>query len=171
MDAEHLGFPSDYFDQVTCAFSLFQFIDMATALSQMRRVLKPGGKLGLSNWGPGFFTPVAEMQRDLFRRFGIRPLLTNHLTFTVESMQALLEAVGFSDIQILSEHVLLWFESPEGIWEWNLAMGPFTVMLEAQLSPTERRELKRQYIEMLEPLRTSEGIACTFHPLYALASK
>ena len=171
MDAERLGFPDDSFDRVTCAFSLFQFVDMTAALEGMLRALKPGGMLGLSNWGTGFFTPVAAMQRDLFRQFHIRPLLANPLTFNLEGMQALLEAAGFMSIQIICEHVPLWFESPEGVWEWNLAMGPFTAMLESQLSSDERQELESRYIEMLEPLMTSGGVACTFHPLYALASK
>jgi ubiquinone/menaquinone biosynthesis C-methylase UbiE len=60
MDAEQLDLPDASFDAVTCAFSLFQFPDMVQALAEMRRVLKPGGRLGLSNWGPGYFSPVAK---------------------------------------------------------------------------------------------------------------
>ena len=81
MDAERLGFPDGSFDTVTCAFSLFQFPHMDRALTEMWRVLKPRGRLGLSNWGPGYFSPVASLQRSLFREFGLRPLLPNPLAF------------------------------------------------------------------------------------------
>jgi ubiquinone/menaquinone biosynthesis C-methylase UbiE len=171
MDAEFLGFPEEDFDKVTCAFSLFQFVDMPEALIQMHRVLSPGGMVALSNWGPGFFTPIAPMQRDLFRQYHIRPLLPNPIAFELDQMRELLQAAGFSKPRLICEHTDLWFEDPEEIWEWNLAMGPLPIMLEQQLTSEQRQELKHRYIEMLDPLRTTEGIKCTFHPLYALADK
>jgi len=171
MDAEFLAFRGEGFDVVTCAFSLFQFVDMARALAEMNRVLKPGGQVGFSNWGPDFFAPVAHMQRDLFREYRLRPLLTNPIAFKPEQMRALLEAAGLVEIRLLQEQVELWFERPEEIWDWNMAMGPFPIMLEQQLTPEQQRELERRYIEMLRPLATPKGIACTFHPLYALARK
>ncbi len=44
-DAEHLPFPDGEFDLVTVAFGLRNMTDKLAALKQMRRVLKPGGKL------------------------------------------------------------------------------------------------------------------------------
>lgn len=171
MDAEFLGLPGASFDLVVCAFSLFQFIDMAQALAEMYRALKPGGQVGLSNWGPGFFTPVASMQRDLFREYGLRPLLTNPITFKHDQMRTLMETAGFVEIELIQDHIELWFRTPQEVWDWNAAMGPFPIMLEQQLTPERRQELERCYIEMLIPLQTPQGIACAFHPLYTLARK
>lgn len=44
-DAEALPFPDAYFDRVTVAFGLRNMTHKDQALSQMHRVLKPGGKL------------------------------------------------------------------------------------------------------------------------------
>jgi len=44
-DAEKLPFPSNYFDRVSVAFGLRNMTHKEAALSEMRRVLKPGGKL------------------------------------------------------------------------------------------------------------------------------
>jgi demethylmenaquinone methyltransferase/2-methoxy-6-polyprenyl-1,4-benzoquinol methylase len=44
-DAERLPFPDQHFDRVTVAFGLRNMTDKDRALSEMRRVLKPGGKL------------------------------------------------------------------------------------------------------------------------------
>lgn len=44
-DAEHLPFPADYFDCVSVAFGLRNMTHKEAALAEMRRVLKPGGRL------------------------------------------------------------------------------------------------------------------------------
>ena len=44
-DAEALPFPSDYFDCVSVAFGLRNMTDKERALAEMRRVLKPAGRL------------------------------------------------------------------------------------------------------------------------------
>jgi demethylmenaquinone methyltransferase / 2-methoxy-6-polyprenyl-1,4-benzoquinol methylase len=44
-DAEALPFPSNYFDCVSVAFGLRNMTDKAAALAEMRRVLKPAGRL------------------------------------------------------------------------------------------------------------------------------
>ena len=171
MDAERLDSPDASFDAVTCAFSLFQFPDMHQALAEMRRVLRPGGRLGLSNWGPGYFSPVASLQRDLFREFGLRALLTNPIAFRPDALQTLLHNAGFTAVQLIEETDEVWFENPEEIWAFNLDMGPFPVMLQQQLSAGQRAELQRRFTMMLEDLMTDRGIRCRFHLLYALAEK
>lgn len=45
--ANTLPFTDGYFDYVTCLGSLEHFTDMDKALSEMKRVLKPGGKLNI----------------------------------------------------------------------------------------------------------------------------
>jgi hypothetical protein len=49
-DAGHLPFASGSFDVVICECSLCLFEDVDTALDEMRRVLKPGGRIGISDF-------------------------------------------------------------------------------------------------------------------------
>lgn len=44
-DAEKLPFPDDYFDRVTVAFGLRNMTHKDVALAEMRRVVKPGGRV------------------------------------------------------------------------------------------------------------------------------
>ena len=48
-DAEALPFRDDQFDAAVCECSLCLFPDKATALSEMYRCLKPGGRLGIAD--------------------------------------------------------------------------------------------------------------------------
>ena len=45
--AEHLPFPDQYFDHAVCLGALLYFKDPRQALLEMRRVLKPGGRVVL----------------------------------------------------------------------------------------------------------------------------
>lgn len=171
MDAEHLGFPANVFDAVICAFSLFQFVDMRKALAEMVRVLKPGGQVGLSNWWRGNFSPVGGLQRDLFRQFGLRRLLTNSPTFELGALQALLEEAGLAEVRLEAETVDVSFENPEAVWQYNVRMGPFAAMLRQQLSASQREALHAQFVRMVGEIASPDGVRCTFHPLYALARK
>jgi SAM-dependent methyltransferase len=171
MEGERLDFPDASFDTVTCAFSLFQFPDMSQALAEMWRVLKPGGRLGLSNWGPGFFSPVASLQRDLFREFGLRPLLTNPISLRPDALETMLHRAAFTAVELIEESNQVWFENPTEVWAFNLDMGPFPVMLRRQLTAGQRRELEQRFARSLQDLMTDRGIRCRFHLLYALAEK
>lgn len=48
-----LPFPDDTFDRLTSCFSISHFTRYETALFDMLRVLRPGGRLAVSAWGAG----------------------------------------------------------------------------------------------------------------------
>lgn len=48
-DAHHLDFPDESFDTVVCTFSLCAIPDERQAVSEMKRVLRPGGRLLLAD--------------------------------------------------------------------------------------------------------------------------
>jgi ubiquinone/menaquinone biosynthesis C-methylase UbiE len=51
MDAEQLALPDGGFDLALCALGLMYVPDPAQALREMRRVLRPGGRVALAVWG------------------------------------------------------------------------------------------------------------------------
>ncbi len=58
-DAEALPFPSESFDVVVSTFGVMFTPDQEMAASEMLRVVKSGGKIGLANWTPeGFIGQV-----------------------------------------------------------------------------------------------------------------
>lgn len=51
MDAEVLDFPDAHFDTVLCGLGLMYVPDPARAMQEMRRVLRPGGRIVVAVWG------------------------------------------------------------------------------------------------------------------------
>ena len=60
-DAEKIPFPNNYFDVVTVAFGLRNMTHKDGALAEMRRVLKPGGRLARA----GVFQGVGPAEESL----------------------------------------------------------------------------------------------------------
>jgi ubiquinone/menaquinone biosynthesis C-methylase UbiE len=49
-DVTEMPFDSNYFDAISCRFGFMFFPDMALAIKEMVRVLKPGGRIATSVW-------------------------------------------------------------------------------------------------------------------------
>jgi ubiquinone/menaquinone biosynthesis C-methylase UbiE len=64
-DAHALPFPDGSFDTVVCTFSLCAIPDERRAVSEMKRVLRPGGRLLLADHVAGSPWPVRAVQRLL----------------------------------------------------------------------------------------------------------
>ena len=64
-DAQALPFPDASFDTVVCTFSLCAIPDERRAVSEMKRVLRPGGRLLLADHVAGSSWPVRAVQRLL----------------------------------------------------------------------------------------------------------
>ena len=57
-DSENLPFDDDSFDAVTVAFGVRNYENLELGLSEMRRVLKPGGKLVILEFSRVKFAPL-----------------------------------------------------------------------------------------------------------------
>ena len=64
-DVEALPFADASFDAVLSTFGVMFAPDQATAASEMARVCRPGGRIGLANWTPGGF--IGQLFKTLGR--------------------------------------------------------------------------------------------------------
>ena len=96
---EPLPFADNEFDLVTCIETLEHVRDVQLALSEIRRVLRPGGRLALT-------TPASSRWRFLFR--GVEHPFSPHIrAFTRRSLRSTLEAMGFHIIELDTSHATL----------------------------------------------------------------
>ena len=89
-DAEKLPFPSNHFDRVSVAFGLRNMTHKETALAEMYRVLKPGGKL----LGVEFSKIWAPLEKpyDVYS-FSVLPWLGQRIAGDAESYRYLAESI------------------------------------------------------------------------------
>lgn len=89
-DAEKLPFPDNYFDIVTVAFGLRNMTHKDAALTEMRRVLRPGGRLLVLEFSK-VAAPLAPLY-DLYS-FKVLPWLGQKIAGDAESYRYLAESI------------------------------------------------------------------------------
>ncbi len=89
-DAEKLPFPSNYFDVVTCAFGLRNMTHKDHALTEMQRVLRPGGRVIVLE-----FSKVWEPLRPAYDAysFNVLPVLGKYVARDESSYRYLAESI------------------------------------------------------------------------------
>ena len=98
---EPLPLDDGAFDLVLCAETLEHVRDVQLMLSEVRRVLRPGGRLAVTTPAHGRLTGVEVAVRGFERRFD--PLSPHVRFFTRRSLATILDALGFDPGAIRSE--------------------------------------------------------------------
>jgi SAM-dependent methyltransferase len=154
-DAEELPFPDASFDAVTSRLGAMYFVDIERALGEIRRVLRPGGHVGLAVWGPADQgTYVAGMVGPFLRRVTLPELPEDAPTpFRFAAPGALagaLERAGFGQV---SDRTLVipapWPGTPEEYWQqfYDVAV-PMRPILDS-LPPGQFDEARAEAVGLL----------------------
>jgi ubiquinone/menaquinone biosynthesis C-methylase UbiE len=142
--AESLPFADQTFDAVVCQFGLMFFRDRVTAIKEMWRVLRSGGRLGVAVWDTLDHTPgYAAMARLLQRLFGDRIANELRAPFVLgdsEALRSLFMHAGILELEIRSLDGMARFPSIESwvhtdVKGWTLAdlidEAQYTLLLQA----------------------------------------
>lgn len=171
MDAEHLEFPDQSFDAVTCAFAIFFFPDVDAALREMYRVLKPGGCLAISNFNktPLPFSPGVPMLIQQFMAYQVKMQTTTQFAYTPHEVEALLGRSGFRSIETYSETNDIVYENVEDWWEFLLTLAPRATIM--GMDEQVRERFKEEYLAKLRPMLGLDGLHISMGVSYALAKR
>src|SRR5919106_703870 len=149
MDAERLELETDSVDGVLCQSAYMLMADPAAALSETRRVVRPGGRLALSVWGSPERNPwVSIAGRFLVERGHVPPPEPGapgiFSMASEERTRGLLEDAGFTDVRAEEVPVRLVFRDVDEYERWGEEVGgQFGAVLRG-LPGGEREALKAQ---------------------------
>ncbi len=147
-DVHHLPFPDAGFDLVTSRMAVTFFSDLPRALAEMRRVLKPGGRIALLAWGPPDQPYYQSTGHVIMRHTGaaLPPAARQIFKFGERgTLAAALSAAGFREVkEELRTVPWVWPASIEELWEYfQVATVPFRTLLD-QVRPEQIEPITRE---------------------------
>ncbi len=153
-DVHQLPFGDAIFDRATCRLGVMFFSDVPRALSEVRRVLGPGGRASLLAWGP-FEQPYFETTIGTLLRLcpGTTMPATGASMFRYGqpgSLTAALRRAGFEHIQErLADVPWNWPGTPEELWDYFQEVTvPFQALLQS-IPGEQRPEVNERVIAAL----------------------
>jgi ubiquinone/menaquinone biosynthesis C-methylase UbiE len=168
-DMTALAFPDRHFDAVVCVFGIFFVPDMETQVAELWRMVRPGGQLAITTWGPGIFAPAYEIWLAAVRR--IRPDL--HSAFnpwdritTPDAVGKLFADAGVRHVQVAAEEGHQVLRAPEDFW--TIALGSGLRWTIDQMGAETALVVKREILDAL----AAEGVdRVETNVIYAVAQR
>lgn len=123
--AEQLPFADGGFDTVICQFGLMFFADRRAALTEMHRVLRPGGRVVVSVWQGLDRHPFHRALDEASRRHLGRSCVEKVFSLgDADVLRELLTTAGFQGVEIESGSITARHPDPEEFLAWELDSDP-----------------------------------------------
>jgi ubiquinone/menaquinone biosynthesis C-methylase UbiE len=151
MDAENLDLPDGLFSVVLCGFGIFFLPDPEGAVAGFRRVLAPGGRLGVSTWG-------VEDERwswedELFADLVVERRAVRRPFDQAGDLESLLRGGGFDKVVVQTVHHEVTLAGPEEWWAWKWSYSLRGVL--EQIPPTRLEQLQRDAYTRIAAMRAN----------------
>jgi SAM-dependent methyltransferase len=169
-DAMTLPFRDKAFDAVICQFGLMFFPNRRAALVEMRRLLRPGGRIALTVWAPPEMAPFAGIMARALE--GQIPALREELLLPFAlanptELLLLLQSVGFRNSRVNRETRPALFDSvPDFLAPCEQGGGRLGQAF-LQLSSEARQIVRRDVTVELVKFAKEEKIAMDVHAYLA----
>lgn len=152
-DAENLAYPDASFDVVLSTIGVMFAPDQEKAASELLRVCKPGGKIGLANWTPNGY--VGNMFRTIARHVPPPPGVKPPPLWGTEERLRELFGEEVSSLEVTRRSFVVRYQSARHFIEhFRAYFGPMRKAFEA-LDEAGRDALAQDLEELLDRWNTS----------------
>jgi len=166
-DMTALGYPDGTFDAVICVFGIFFVKDMEALTAELWRMVKPGGRLAITTWGPRLFAPTYErwnetvrsLRSDLATDFNPWDRIT-----TPDAVRRLFADAGIPNAEVTPEAGSQPLDEPDDVW--TVAAGSGLRWAIEQLGP----DAERLRHEMLAWAQGTRPAAIETNVIYGVAT-
>jgi ubiquinone/menaquinone biosynthesis C-methylase UbiE len=156
MDAEALNLPDASFDAAFCALGLMYVPDPLKAATEMRRVLKPGGRAVAAVWGARQHCGWAEIFPIVERRVTSEVCPLFFALGTGDQLASTLQAAGFHDVQSDRLTTTLEYASADEAVGAAFVGGP-VAMAYSRFDDGERAGAHAEYLDSIQAYRVGDG--------------
>lgn len=157
-DAAVLPFDAEDFDVALCQQGLQFFPDRAGALAEMRRVLKPGGRVAIATW-KDIEPPFSAIADALGRHVSAEAAQMMHSPFTLgdgATLAGLMSDAGFREVAVIDETIqCTWASHPEFARRY-IAASPIAPVFDA-VPDHSQQAVSDEVAERLAPHANADG--------------
>ena len=174
MDGHALEFDDNSFDIAGSQFGVMLFPDMPTGISEMARVVKPGGRVLMTVYGDphridffGFFVDAIQSVRPDFTG---PPMDPPPLPFQLQDPKKLrdeLGTAGLADIEVATITESTEFQTGTDLWDWIVWSHPLaeTMLGGLNLTNGERGVIQQTLENLVRKRAKGSGRAVLTNPI------
>jgi SAM-dependent methyltransferase len=174
MDGHALEINDNSFDIAGSQFGVMLFPDMPKGISEMARVVKPGGRVLMNVYGDphnieflGFFVRAIQSVRPDFTGPPMDPLPLPFQLQDPEKLGEELAAARLKNVKVETISEKTEFHSAKEMWEWLVSSNPIVeaVLGELNIANAERIVIQRVLEKLIRERANDSGAAVLTSPI------
>ena len=169
MEMESIRFPDGYFDAAVCAFGIFFVDDMSAQLRHVAGKVKEGGKIVVSTFFEGSFSPLADVFLEALGKRGVEvPDMAWKKVATRKACLTLFDRAGLGNARSHLKDCGYHLKDADEWWEvvWNAGYRG----LIDKLPPDEQGPFKKEHLREIGRLSTRSGIRFNVGVLFTVGT-
>lgn len=165
LNAEWLDLPTAGFDVVLCRWGVMLMADPSAALRELRRVLRPGGRIAIAVWDSAARNPWASQIGAVLAQRGLMPLPDEASGYRPgmfsladeRALSELMQDAGFLDVAVTAVALTRRHASFDELWASTLDLSPGLHDAVMSAAPVDLAQIEREIAARMRQFAAADG--------------